>query len=69
MAAGLFDGENSELNGEIPFDFIGGLDQCVKPSLFGDPTLDMTAPGTFASIPITERNSPRSIQLALRLEF
>jgi len=49
--------------------FSADLINALNHPLFGDPTLDMTSPETFGSIPITERNSPRLVQLALRLEF
>jgi hypothetical protein len=62
-------GKITNLTERLRLVFSADLINAFNHPLFGDPTLDMTSPETFGSIPITERNSPRSIQLALRLEF
>jgi hypothetical protein len=62
-------GKVTNLTEQFRLVFSADLINAFNHPLFGDPTLDMTSPQTFGSIPITERNFPRSLQLAVRLEF
>jgi len=62
-------GKMTNVTERIRLVFSADLINALNHPLFSDPSLQMTSPGTFGDIPVTQRNNPRQVQLGLRVEF